>query len=58
MYKYENNYTIIHVRIGVIILYEHCGLLYIYTIYDTQNGNEYLNHYNEFEYIQDFVIVF
>ena len=58
LYKHTNIYINIRIWIGVVILYQQCGLLYICTIYELQNEKEYFFHYNEFVHIQHFEIVF
>ena len=52
-YKYKNKNTYLCICIHVSIP----GLLFKYTIDDMQNEKDYLNHYNEFVYNQDYVII-
>ena len=58
LYKYKKKYINVRFWIGVIILYQHWGKLYIYTIYDMQNGKDYFYHYNEFLHNLDFERIF
>ena len=57
LYKYKNNYNIIHFWIGLNILFIIVDY-YINTIYDMQNEKDYLYHGKKFEHIQGFVILF
>ena len=50
LFDYKNNYIIILICILVIILY-----YYMNTIGDMQIEMDFYGHYNEFEYIQDYV---
>ena len=52
LYKYTNNYIIIRIRVGVIILVNIVDY-YMNTIYDMQNEEDCFYQYNEFLHIRD-----